>query len=375
MGTKTYDVAVVGAGPAGSTAARLAALGGARTLLVERKREVGTPVQCGEFLPSTAVMRRMLPGLSDPDELLGGALEFARARTRTLRIFSPAGRRYDIPFDGIVIDRDRYERSLADAAVAAGAELWKGTKATALRGDTLETTRGPVHARVVIGADGPKSRVARDLGLAPDPCMAFGVQYLAQGPEFDLEVVEMHFGPVARGGYAWVIPKGKGLANVGLGVRLATKRAEVRRVLDDFVAMLERRTGRRLERIRFTAGLIPVGGPRRRTVMGSVILAGDAAGHLMACNGGGIPTAMIAGRIAGEVAASHVREGLPLSAYEKMWRRAIGRELAHGVTTRRMFDVVTRSPVATEFAMSAAGTRGMRDLMSCRSWCRAGIYV
>jgi len=344
-------------------------------LVIERRREVGTPVQCGEFLPSAAVIRRMLPGLPDPGELFGGALEFARARTRILRIFSPSGRRYDIPFDGIVIDRDRYERSLADAAVAAGAELWKGTKATALRGGTLETTRGPLSARVVIGADGPKSVVARDIGLAPDPCMAFGVQYVARGPEFDPEVVEMHFGPVARGGYAWVIPKGDGVANVGLGVRLATKRAQVRRVLDGFVAMLERRTGRRLERIRFTAGFIPVGGPRPRTVIGSVMLAGDAAGHLMACNGGGIPTAMIAGRIAGEVAASHVREGLPLSAYENMWRRAIGRELAHGVTTRRIFDMATRSPVVTELAMSVAGTRGMRDLMSCRSWYRAGVHA
>lgn len=372
---KTYDVAVVGAGPAGSVAARFAALGGARTLLVERRREVGTPVQCGEFLPSTAEMRRMLPGLSHPEELFGGAREFGRALTRLLRVFSPAGRAYDVPLDGIVIDRDRYERSLADAAVAAGAELWKGTKATALTGDTLETTRGPVRARVVVGADGPKSLVARSLGLAPDPCMAFGVQYLARGPGFDPELVEMHFGPVARGGYAWVIPKGDGVVNVGLGVRVATGRASVHSILDDFVAMLERRTGRGLERIRFTAGLIPVGGPRRRTVIGSVMLAGDAAGHLMACNGGGIPTAMIAGRIAGEVAASHVREGLPLSAYEKRWRCAIGRELAHGVMTRRMFDVVTRSPVVTELAMSVAGTRGMRDLMSCRSWCRAGIYA
>ncbi len=375
-----YDVAVVGAGPAGSTAARFAALGGARTLLVERRREVGRPVQCGEFLPTTAVLRSMFPRARNIEGLFEGARPFVRTRTRVLRVFSPAGRSYDVPFGGLVLDRDRFDRSLAEAAVSAGAELWKETRVFALRGNVLETERGEVRARVVVGADGPRSVVARDAGFAPLSHMAFGVQYPVRGLGLDPHVVEMYFGPVAPGGYAWVIPKGGDLANVGVGMRpvfsaITTDRAATKGVLDGFIRMLESRGRRRAGRLRFTAGFIPVSGPRRRAVLGNVLLAGDAAGHLMPSNGGGIPTAMIAGSIAGTVAAQHVRDGLALSAYEKRCREAVGRELASATTTRRIFDAVSRFPAAMEFAMMIAGPRGMFDLFSCRPWYKAGIHA
>ena len=69
------------------------------------------------------------------------------------------------------------------------------------------------------------------------------------------------------------------------------------------------------------------------------------------------------------------REGVPLVEYERRWRRDVGRELAHAVTTRRIFDVVTRSPSATELAMAIAGPGGMRELMMCRPWHRAGMHA
>ncbi|MHC4248953.1 MAG: geranylgeranyl reductase family protein, partial [Planctomycetota bacterium] len=297
-----FDVAVVGAGPAGSTAARFAALGGASTVCLERRRVVGSPVQCGEFLPDTAELRRMFPQDPGTVELLQPEDDFICARTHTLRMFSPSRHAYDVPFDGCVVDRDRFEQELAAKAARAGAEIRTSTRVLALQGGVLKASSGPVRARVVIGADGPKSVVARSIGLREDARMAFGVQYVCRG-SFDPSVVEMHFGPVARGGYAWVIPKGKTVANVGLGGRTPGGRAALKDDLDRFVRLLEERNGRRLERGRFTAGLIPVGGPRRRTVIGDVLLAGDAAGHLMPANGGGIPTAMICARIAGEVAA------------------------------------------------------------------------
>ncbi len=370
----TFDVAVVGAGPAGSTAARFAALGGASVVCLERRNVVGSPVQCGEFLPDGAELQRMFPNDPGTVEFLQPADDFVRARTRVLRMFSPSCHVYDVPFDGCVVDRDRFEQSLAAKAGSAGAEVRTATRVLALEGGVLETSAGSVRARVVIGADGPKSVVARSLGLREDPRMAFGVQYVCRG-EFDPSIVEMYFGPVAQGGYAWVIPKGERVANVGLGGRTGSGRPAMKRDLDRFVELLEVQTGCKLERGRFTAGLIPVGGPRRRTVIGSALLAGDAAGHLMPANGGGIPTAMICGRIAGEVAAEHVRDGTPLSMYESRWRAVVGRELSSAVSTRRFFDAVTCSRLATEAAMSIAGPRGMRELVMCRPWYRAGLHA
>jgi digeranylgeranylglycerophospholipid reductase len=186
----------------------------------------------------------------------------------------------------------------------------------------------------------------------------------------------MYFGPIAQGGYAWVIPKGPGIANVGVGVRTPARRAAVKRdVLEPFLAHIGRRSAGELRLNNFTAGLIPVGGPRRSTVVGRCLLVGDAAGHLMPCNGGGIPTAMICGRAAGRAAAACAREEAPLTDYERSWRHELGRELAHAVTTRRIFDLVTRSRAATEFSMFAAGTTGMRNLVMCKPWYRGGLRV
>ena len=94
----------------------------------------------------------------------------------------------------------------------------------------------------------------------------------------------------------------------------------------------------------------------------------------MPANGAGILTAMICGRIAGEVAAAHIREDLALSEYESCWREAVGAELSHAVSTRRLFDFVTTSALATELIMCIAGPQGMRNLMTCRPWTRACFY-
>lgn len=365
-----YDIAVVGAGPAGSTAARYAALGGARTLLIDRRREIGRPVQCGEFLPGLEEVERMFPRAGPIRELFPRLASLVRTRTRSLRICSPNGREYEVPFDGLVLDRDRFDGLLARAAEEAGAELRTGTRVTALRGEILETDGGEVRARVIIGADGPRSVVARDGGFAPGRSFALGLQYLTRGLVGDPRAVEMYFGRLAPGGYAWVIPKGADRANVGVGVR-PPKAKLARRALEAFIGARERRCGRRAKRQRLTAGLIPVGGPLAETVRGNVILAGDAAGQLMACNGGGVPTAAICGRIAGQVAAEHVRAGLPASRYEHLWREVCGRELESALTTRRIFDAAIRSPTATELAMRLAGPQGMRNLMTCLPWYRA----
>jgi geranylgeranyl reductase family protein len=373
---ESYDVVIVGAGPAGSASAFEAARGGARTLVLERRRTPGVPVQCGEFLPSLGELRHMFPRARDLDALFADAPAHVVNPTDTLRVYSPAEREYDVPFEGGVLDRDAFEGTLARRAVEAGAELRTSTRVYRIRDDVVETDRGDVRARVIVGADGPKSVVARAAGLAEQHHMAFGVQYVAEGVSCDPSIVEMYFGPIAQGGYAWVIPKGPGIANVGVGARTPGGRSSVKReVLEPFVEHIAARSSGTVRLRNFTAGLIPVDGPRRRTVLGRCLLVGDAAGHLMPCNGGGIPTAMICGRAAGTIAAGHIRGEAKLADYERSWRWELGRELSRAVTTRRIFDVITRSRAATEFSMYAAGTTGMRNLVMCKPWYRGGLHV
>jgi digeranylgeranylglycerophospholipid reductase len=168
----------------------------------------------------------------------------------------------------------------------------------------------------------------------------------------------MYFGNLAPGGYAWVIPK-RGCANVGLGTW-----QHFRGRLDALFGTFTDRLG--LPRRRGTGGYVPVLGPVARTVSGKAVLVGDAAGHVMATNGGGINVAMICGRLAGETAADHVLAGLPLSAYEERWRRAVGGPLAQGARTKRLADRFFGSDRVLEAAMRLLGARRMERAIRCQ---------
>ena len=130
------------------------------------------------------------------------------------------------------------------------------------------------------------------------------------------DATEMFFGNLAPGGYAWIIPKAH-CANVGLGT-WERFHGNLRSLYDKFLAAREITGGKA------TGGYVPVLGPIDRTVAGNVLLAGDSAGMVMATNGGGINVSMLAGRIAGQTAADHLLDGVPLAAYERRWRSALG---------------------------------------------------
>ncbi len=324
------DVLVVGGGPAGCVAAREAAAAGARdVLLVERDRAIGAPVRCAEGVGS-AGLREFL----DPD----GAPWVSRKITKVI-FWAPddtevvLGSR-DV---GYVLDRTRFEPVLADEAARAGAEIRIGTEAVALErgGDAWRVTlRGPRGeetwtARVVIGADGVETMVGRWAGLdtrvaARD--MESCAQYVVGNISFDPDAIYLHFGAsVAPGGYAWIFPKGVGVANVGLGVvALRGDGRNARQYLDDYLARHFPRgtvTG-------LTVGGVISGVTVKRTVADGVLLAGDAAHMINPLSGGGIINAMKAGRLAGRHAARAVREGdtsaANLQRYHEEWMELLG---------------------------------------------------
>jgi len=196
-----------------------------------------------------------------------------------------------------------------------------------------------VQASVVIGADGPRSSVARSLGLAPGP-MASAVQYeVVLGRE--MEEAEVFFGPLFPGGYAWLFPAGA-TARVGAAF---TSGAEVgREGLAQFRRDLEdqgRITGSALS---YTAGLVPVGGPTagRR---GNVLLAGDAAGHTHPITGAGILNAMIAGELAGLAAAraALLGDSSLLDEYEAEIEIVLGPALERATEKRAALDRAWKS--------------------------------
>jgi digeranylgeranylglycerophospholipid reductase len=324
------DILVVGGGPAGCVAAWEAAAAGARdVLLVERDRAIGAPVRCAEGVGS-AGLREFL----DPD----GAPWISRRITKVV-LRAPDDTEVVLATDdvGYVLDRTRFEPALADEAARAGAEVRISTEAVALERDdgrwrvTLRGPRGEETwtARVVIGADGVETMVGRWAGLDTRVAareMESCAQYVVGNIEVDPDAICMHFGPgVAPGGYAWIFPKGVGIANVGLGVvALRADARSARQYLDDYVA----RHFPRATVTSLTVGGVISGATLKRTVTDGILLAGDAAHMINPLSGAGIITAMKAGRLAGRHAARAVREGdttaRSLQAYHDDWMQLLG---------------------------------------------------
>ncbi|MBS7638074.1 NAD(P)/FAD-dependent oxidoreductase [Candidatus Bathyarchaeota archaeon] len=361
-----YDVVVVGAGPAGSTSARIAAEGGLKVLLIARNIEIGVPDKCGEFLPTLEEMRRLAPDAADLEQLFDPPGWCILNRTRYVRFNFNGMREITVPFRGVVVDRKLYDNHLAREAAREGVEISLLTSAIDLlpTGGVLARRVGErleIRSRLVIGADGAYSLIARRAGLpvSRDPLdYSVGYQYEMVDIEVDRDYVEMYFDRrYAPGAYAWIIPKGEDVANVGTGIRppYMEKGLNIRDYLQNFLSHSP--ASMRLIRGEATAvkaGCIPVGGPMDRTALGKVLVVGDAAGHTLPTVGGGVPPALICGRIAGASAAEHLNEGGTLYSYEANWRKQIGRVLENSLRLRRMADLL----LGSDEAMSLAARRG-----------------
>lgn len=223
----------------------------------------------------------------------------------------------------------------------------------------MTTSRGRFRAKVIVGADGPFSDVARCASLPLNRNMATAVVCNVD-EEFSPDV-RMYFGSVAPKGYAWTIPKRNG-ANIGLGVQASG--LPLKRLLSH----LFRRLGLDLKKTgKMHACRVPISGPLSQTVRRNILLVGDAAGHVMPTNGGGVPIGMICGSIAAGVISRHVNDGVPLLAYEQEWRQAVGHELKISLRTKRLADMFAfRNDWMTTQAISFLGSKGLEKAVKCK---------
>jgi geranylgeranyl reductase family protein len=324
-----WDVVVVGAGPAGSTAARAAAERDTAVLLVDKREVIGSPVQCAEFLARRVVMDQRFP-----KEAIAQDVE----RSRTFLWDQEVSVRRN---PGCILNRDVADAVLWDRAKRAGTETMVGTRVTSVRtepggGHTVSMTLSngderTTTAAVLVGADGPRSTVGANLGVTNHKMVvANQVTVPLVEPSNDTEV---YLAPVFPGGYAWMFPKGD-LANVGVGVDVALGDSP-KRAMSAFQDLLGDRIGRP---IRSTGGLIPVGGPRPMRLE-RTLLVGDAAGLTHPITGGGIHQALVSGRLAGEAVAAFVHgDGEALDRYEPEFRALFDIHLGRAMDRRRSLE-------------------------------------
>ena len=125
MSEYDYDVVIIGGGPAGSTVARYAAESGIKTLVIDARKSIGSPLQCGELVPTNDEMRRLCPDVPDMDDLFRTPDEAISRRTDFLSIITPSGKSLKYDFDGLVLNRVKHDEALVELAKKSGADAVK----------------------------------------------------------------------------------------------------------------------------------------------------------------------------------------------------------------------------------------------------------
>ena len=347
---KEWDVIVVGAGPAGIKAGEELAKRGLKTLVIDRKQEIGAPKRCGEGLSMRWIK---ISGL-EPEPT------WARQYINGAILISPKGKKIVIDTDklgkgsGYIIERKMFEKFLAANAIRAGAKFMlkanvydlvieddyvRGVRVNYM-GDDLE-----LRAKIVVAADGVDSRIGRMAGLnttLPLTEMDSGFQYEMAGVELlDPNKMELYFGnEVAPRGYVWVFPKGKDVANVGIGINGANEKT-ARYYLDKWIEENWDRF-KNASVIEINAGGIPVTKPVDEFVGNGIMLTGDAARMVNPIHGGGMGTALEAAGMLADVAKEAIASGdvskEKLKKFQDMWMEKHGEVFAKILKVRHFFE-------------------------------------
>ncbi len=331
-----YDVIIVGGSANGSQVARVAALEGMKTLVIEEHPTTGFPEHCSGLFSYTGLIA--LDALPPDDivfnyDIYGSRLIAPNGKTLTVR----KRERH-----AMVTNRAMFDQFLLEKAVSEGAELlqpYRATIATRKNGlvEVVATNRKQeevtLQAKILVSAEGVRGKIAEQMGLKGPrhDSLIYAAQYFVKDMVgIDKELVEVYqtheFAPDFFG---WIIPMSETEAKVGLGTSLTGAAKQLDRMIEHHPVMRERMQG--AEIYRKIAGRIPVMGPVKKTYSDQFLLVGDVAGQTKPTTGGGVILGGIAGMIAGKVASDAIRKGKTdaksLKVYEKRWKKEMARNL------------------------------------------------
>ena len=330
------DVIVIGGGPAGSTVARYAANGGANVLVIDGRDPIGTPLQCGELVPSNDEMRRLCPSVPNMDELFQTPVAAISRHSKEMHLVPPSGKPLKFDFDGYVLNRVAHDEFLVELAKKSGAEFLINSRVEKVEENRVVLRNGDSYsAKIIVDAGGHNGPIRRDYWN--EKSTKIPVKFVLMEGDFG-SAVELHFGSMAPGGYAWMFPKESG-ANIGLGIqRSFSKGRSLNQYTEEFISKYN-------GEVTFNgAGSLPMSGTIKKFVKGNYMLVGDSAGMVLPSNGAGITIAMIGGRIAGQVIAENISQGTPLEEYEIRWKKQMGKVMRNSKRSFKIGSILFRLP-------------------------------
>ncbi len=326
-----YDIIIVGGGPAGCLAAYTAAKKNVSVLLLEKDRDIGSPVRCAEAVGKDGLEKILDEGI-DPRWIAATIKKFQFVAPDHTIIYP------QVSMTGYVLQRKLFDYDLAMRAVTAGAQIITKIYVNGLYKEEgrisgvlcrIGNEQRTIKSRIVIGADGVESRVARWAGINTTVSLS-DMETCCQVTLANLRIADdtciFYFSQEKfPGGYGWLFPKGNGTANVGLGVSgTKARHGSPSSRLQVFVK--ENFPGASV--LNKTIGGVPCSRRLPKLSADRILLVGDAALQANPVSGGGIATGMTAGKIAGRVAAEAIKandlSGSFLRRYEKEWDKVCG---------------------------------------------------
>ncbi|NYZ76751.1 NAD(P)/FAD-dependent oxidoreductase [Candidatus Micrarchaeota archaeon] len=349
-----YDVIVIGGGPAGSSFARIAAGNGMDVLVIDKRKEIGVPVRCGEGLGAREVLAQ---GIEVPKRAISTDIHGAK-------VIAPNGKEIVWKEKGLttgwVLERKIFDKWLCELAIEKGAEVRTYTRALDLVKENGKIAgvkiaqwgkdAHDIHAPLVISAEGMEARIAKKAGFDTvhrlydvDTCYQYEMK------TYDHEnLIELYFGnKIAPRGYVWIFPKSDKRANVGIGIggnlvngdKNGIPGADPKKLLDEFIANHPQlKDASTLDDF---GGVISVGAPLDEFVKDNFMVIGTAAKQVDPIHGGGIALAMECGVLAADVVLKAKSKGYTkqsLMEYEKTWKETAGKKVAKRLLLRKVVE-------------------------------------
>ena len=320
------DVVIVGAGPAGCRTAEIVARRGYEVLVLEEHSKIGKPVQC------TGLVSNRIGEI--PKEIVVNKIKRAK--------FCCGNAYFEIKSKQkmLLLDRERYDVWLAKKAEKAGAKFKLSTRFLGFEDGKVFTNKGKIETKILVGADGPNSSVAKAVGIKLPGNLLFAIQVNVRS-HFDSNTVELWFGDdIAPGSFAWVVPENEEAARVGL---LTEKNPNF--YLENF---LKKRFGK-IETKNETGDVLRYG-MIEKSVSERVLLVGDAACHVKPFSGGGL----VYNKISSEIAAKAIIKSLEendfseeflLENYEKKWKEKLFWPIIQGLAFKWIFSKISTSTI------------------------------
>ena len=305
-------------------------------MVIDGRDPIGTPLQCGELVPTNEEMNRLCPDVPDIDDLLQTPPSAISRRTSEMYLVPPSGKPLRYPFEGFMLNRVVHDEALVELAKLKGAEYLVDSRVDSIEGNSVKLRDGRIfNAKVIVGAGGHNDPLRKSFW--DESGLKIPVKFVLMDGDFG-DAVELHFGSMAPGGYAWMFPKNEG-ANIGVGIQNKfSKGKNLNDLTTDFVSRYE-------GEIAFTgAGSLPMSGTIKTFVKGNYVLVGDSAGMVLPSNGAGITIAMIGGRIAGQVISEHLKNGVALSEYETRWNKQMGKVMRNSKRSFILGSYILRLP-------------------------------